>query len=442
MTGKSDMTVGCSERFQELCALKVANSLTVEERRLLQEHLAQCRACNVLISEYSVLASEGMASLGASRADDAQQNLQWDRESARERLLGRIDGDWETVTSSSTNHPIISPATFRFPSLFWQRKLLFQSAAILLVAVSLAFSLGILYGLSRTRIAAVVLSPPGADAALMKQLAEAKAEQTVLNQKLIADSELIASLQARAASSEKELSNIEAVKSSLDARLLSITNQQQQQAGQLSALSREKEGLEQKQHEMANVLQAARQDVANLQNERQRLLVRNAGLEANVAELSAQVQERNETTKRQEQYLASDRDIRELMGARQLYIADVFDIDSHGETKKPFGRIFYTKGKSLIFYAFDLDQQAGYREAKAFQVWGSQGPKQTNPVSLGILYVDNETNRRWALKFRDTKILDEINTVFVTVEPHGGSKKPTAKPFLLAYLKTAAANHP
>jgi len=45
------------------------------------------------------------------------------------------------------------------------------------------------------------------------------------------------------------------------------------------------------------------------------------------------------------------------MGARKLYIADVFDVDSGSRTKKPFGRVFYTQGKSLIFYAFDLDRQ-------------------------------------------------------------------------------------
>ena len=49
------------------------------------------------------------------------------------------------------------------------------------------------------------------------------------------------------------------------------------------------------------------------------------------------------------------------MGARDLYIAEVYDVGGNGATKKPYGRVFYTKGKSLIFYAYDLDQQAGVR---------------------------------------------------------------------------------
>jgi hypothetical protein len=40
------------------------------------------------------------------------------------------------------------------------------------------------------------------------------------------------------------------------------------------------------------------------------------------------------------------------MGARELHIVDVFDTDGKGRTKKPFGRAFYTQGKSLIFYEF------------------------------------------------------------------------------------------
>jgi hypothetical protein len=38
-------------------------------------------------------------------------------------------------------------------------------------------------------------------------------------------------------------------------------------------------------------------------------------------------------------------------------------------TRKPYGRLFYTKEKSLIFYAYDLDQQ-GVKRVQAFQAWG------------------------------------------------------------------------
>ena len=145
-----------------------------------------------------------------------------------------------------------------------------------------------------------------------------------------------------------------------------------------------------------------------------------------------------------ETYLASDRDIRELMGARKLYIADVFDVDSGSRTRKPFGRVFYTQNKSLIFYAFDLDRQPGVKNASAFQVWGQrdgESGEKIHATNLGILYMDSESNRRWVLRLDDPKELSELDAVFVTVEPQGGSQKPTGKPFLYALLRREA-NHP
>jgi hypothetical protein len=55
--------------------------------------------------------------------------------------------------------------------------------------------------------------------------------------------------------------------------------------------------------------------------------------------------------------------------------------------------------------------------------------------------MDSESNRRWVLKINDPKQLAEIDAVFVTIEPRGGSQKPTGKPFLYALLRKEA-NHP
>jgi hypothetical protein len=88
------------------------------------------------------------------------------------------------------------------------------------------------------------------------------------------------------------------------------------------------------------------------------------------------------------------------------------------------------------------DQQPGYRNAKAVQVWGSPSEDQSHAVSLGVFYMDNEANRRWVFKSDDPATLENINAVFVTIEPKGTSTKPTGKPFLYAYLRTAPTNHP
>jgi hypothetical protein len=163
--------------------------------------------------------------------------------------------------------------------------------------------------------------------------------------------------------------------------------------------------------------------------------------EVAVALQKRQLQEQEGTINRQQDLLAHDRDVRDLMGARDLYVAELYDVDDNGRTNKPYGRIFYTKGKSIIFYAYDLDQQPGLQSASTFQAWGQRGPNKERALNLGIFYEDNAANKRWVLKFADPKTLSEIDAVFVTVEPDAHSRTPRGKQVLFAYLHINP-NHP
>jgi hypothetical protein len=129
------------------------------------------------------------------------------------------------------------------------------------------------------------------------------------------------------------------------------------------------------------------------------------------------------------------------MGARDLYVVEVYDVAGTGETNKPYGRVFFTKGKSLIFYAYDLDQAPGREKASTFQAWGQRGPDKERALSLGIFYEDNAANKRWVLKSSDPKTLTQIDAVFVTVEPDAHSRSPRGKQVLFAYLRITP-NHP
>ena len=207
-------------------------------------------------------------------------------------------------------------------------------------------------------------------------------------------------------------------------------------------MTQQRDGLQAQLSGTSNALIRAQEDLNQVQQARQRELLRLTTLETEIRDLNTDRSDRRNLAGEDETFMASDRDILELMGARQLYIADVFDVQNDGKRSKPFGRVFYTKGKSLLFYAFDLQAEPGYREARAFQAWGKPDSTSAKPISLGIFYMDNEQNRRWVVKSDDQDILAQINAVFVTVEPHGGSPKPTGKPFLEAYLHSLPPNHP
>lgn len=68
-------------------------------------------------------------------------------------------------------------------------------------------------------------------------------------------------------------------------------------------------------------------------------------------------------------------------------------------------------------------------------------PDEPGEVNLGIFYEDNAAKKRWVLKCDSPKELAEVEAVFVTVEPQGGSREPSGKPLLYAYLKVSP-NHP
>lgn len=73
----------------------------------------------------------------------------------------------------------------------------------------------------------------------------------------------------------------------------------------------------------------------------------------------------------------------------------------NGDTQKLFGRVFYTKGKSLVFHAYDLDQQPGVERASTFQAWGRTGSDTKHDRNLGIFYQDEVNKQCSILKSND-----------------------------------------
>ena len=183
----------------------------------------------------------------------------------------------------------------------------------------------------------------------------------------------------------------------------------------------------------------ARLDVINAQ--RAQDTAQSPSLKAQIDDLSIALEEKNKEIADQQELIQYDRDIRNLIGARNLYISEIYDVAKNGDTQKPFGRVFYTKDKSLIFYGYDLDQQKGVKSASVFQAWGRQLNDRRHDVSLGLFYQDDANQKRWVLKLNDGKTVSQIDAVFVTVEPAGGSPKPSGKPLLFTYLRLDP-NHP
>jgi hypothetical protein len=430
---------GCSEAFAQLCALSTSGCLSANDEALLAAHVAVCPACSVLLHQYRVVATSGMAKVAAiwthhDHPVEAIPNAERLKYEVCTAALNRLPvrqtlrGDWEQRLE------------LFFAALKARRFAAFAAVASALVIVMAGQYVEKAQSFRRANVQ--LLQSAGAEAALRSQLADAKSSLTLAREQLADALRNADALQVKSLSEEQEIKELRQTEAALDAKFKAAADESQRQRASIEAVSAERDTLAQRLHDSESSLQSVRQELKAAQDTSKRVQFRIASLELQIDRLSQQTHEHEALAQRNQQYLDANRDIRELMGARQLHIADVFDVDPQGRNRAPFGRVFFTKGKSLIFYGFDLDQQPGYRETKAFQAWGRLQSGQPAPVNLGVFYLDNETNRRWALTFANPKVLDEINAVFVTVEPKGGSKQPTNKPFLVTYLRTSSLNHP
>jgi len=62
-------------------------------------------------------------------------------------------------------------------------------------------------------------------------------------------------------------------------------------------------------------------------------------------------------------------------------------------SSRSFGRVIYTEGKSLIFYALDLDRKKRGRKV-SFQAWGERDGEHREPKRLGVVYIDDAVQKR------------------------------------------------
>jgi len=212
--------------------------------------------------------------------------------------------------------------------------------------------------------------------------------------------------------------------------LLQESEQWKDQAEQLQSKS------QQDQQQLGQV----RTQVEKLSKNNDQLTASLVAQQFHIKDLSEEVESQKAAVERERQLTAAAGDVRELMSARNLHIIDVADLDGEGKSKKSFGRVFYTEGRSLIFYAFDLSQK-GSASKVSFQAWGQGQSTSTSIKNLGVFQVDDQVQKRWVLRVDNPELLKSVESVFVTVEPSPGRDKPSGKKLLYAYLGSQA-NHP
>ena len=415
------------ESFEQLCALAVTGDLNAEELRKLGEHLYECADCRTSYRDFHAIVEQGFPTV---LTPDAAAARSLPRLGMKKRFAARAAR--EGIAMRQTRHH----------ARLW-KILVPTAAAALLVIGTVGYGWYIERSVQdRQREAAgkiAVLSGKVAELegrlreapAPIAAPAQAQSSSSGREQELLRE---LSSLRNDYAAVAEDRAQLQSRMADLLTKLQGFREEAQDARGQADRL----------QHELNDAetsLGRANKDLESLRNLRLTDAATIAQQRMRLDEIAITVREQTDIIARERELLAAGKDIRDLMGARNLRIVDVRDDGTPGEVRPLAGRIFYTQGRSLIFYAYDL-QNRGNVSRVDFQVWGKREGRSQQPHSLGILYVDEPSQNRWTLKFENAEVLAAIDQVFVTMEPRGGSERPTGKQLLSAAFLNESPNHP
>ena len=419
--------------YEELCALAAIGELSSAEFEDLKKHLVECNECRQVHADFRRVTSRDIgivAALKESVKAGAEAGALVDESAVLGRLLDRATR--ERVQRA----PESAPRGFeldrrrvseRFASLvIWLRRpaLSYGSLGLILCAVA---------ALGAYRLKEAQLTPTLHG--LNNELSEWKNRANAIAAQEKSDSQ---SLQQ----GESERERLRMALSDAEAKYAQLEDQQTSRERELAD---ERSKLEQKDHELnasRNATEEKNKEIAQLESRAQKAVEQTEEQRRITENLQTKMQlAQQQAANTPESQGFGDVEAKELFGARDLHIVDVYDVDTQGHTRRTYGRVYYVEKRLLIFYAFDLQDKKYNRAAAGFQAWGYRQPSDGKPQSLGLFDLDDVSANRWVLKVNNPRVLERIDAVFVTLEPPDGSPSPRGRRLLYANL-AGPANHP
>lgn len=409
--------------FEELCAVATLGDLPAPLAVEFESHLSGCDECRQRCTEYRQLREQllGIEHREGEAAIESSRDRVW---AAMWANIDRADN----VVRSGRNILSFQPADAALRNRRFIQSLWIGAGAI--VAAALVFGLGIQYdrsfGLHNTLPAsakAKTVTPPHVSVTQLTadHSDKLKAENSDLAAALNLERQERQDIERKLALDDQELTQAMSVQASLQAQVDSDAAMVKASQAELNA----------KTAALTFAQSANSSDGATI-----------AVLQNQVHDLTARVSTESASLERERDMLSYGRQIRDIIGARNLHVVDVFDVNPEGAVKKSFARAFYTEGKSLVYYAFDLPERKLDSDKYSYVAWGESSRTGATPRKIGILYQDDRTQKRWSLIYENPQVLKEIDSVFVTLEPNDKDvEKPKGVRLLTAYLG-APPNHP
>ena len=424
------------EHYRELCAAASIGQATPEELLELEKHASECEACGQAYFDYLNLAAQQFAAakndpvLSPQRAEESLNSELFER-----RFFERA-GREGIQFSSDVGHEV-SLLTPTAPASQWRKlRRISVDAIAAVVLLGVALPAGYFYGrrsfrtpspdliANNSRSSPVTSSPVGLD----QSIAELKARNRGLEAQ-------IAELKASLDKASEQLRSTET-------DLTSTAEDRKKLAQDRDALEAQLKGVQDALTSSQALAAGAQQEVTKQRDHSGDVEATLLADEVTIHNISQQLADKSAMLDQEQQLLALGHDVSDLMGARNLHIVDVVDTDPRGKTPPAFGRIFFTEGKSLVFYAYDLSEAKMQKANFEYGVWAKKEGGDKQVQRLGIFYSDDKAQRRWVFKCNDPKVLTEIDSVFVTLEPtNGDPSHPKGPNLMYAYLR-GQPNHP
>jgi hypothetical protein len=424
------------EHFEELCAAASIGQATGEELLSLEGHIAECDACRQAYLDYlNVAAHEFVAAKQDPTLSPEEAEECLNSELFTRRFFDRAEREGIVFSPEiDLNTKLPAPIPFAFSRLpFWQTPTRLMAATLVLaVAVSAAYFYG-RDSLNYNRIAVEVRHSnlPATVPPVMAGNPDVE-KLSVANTKLQGQVDYLAG-ELRKVNDQLFASETDLKATAMDRRKL---------ASDRVSLEMQLRQLQQELARSEVVAANAIEDAGEQRHRAADLEAKLVGDEMKLGDLQQGLNETSAALDREHQLLSLGHDVTDLMGARNLHIVDVVDTDSRGKTRPAFGRIFFTEGKSLIFYAYDLNETKMQKANYQYQVWAKKEGPNRQARRLGIFYSDDKAQRRWVFKCDDAKILQEIDSVFVTFgRPDSDPSHPEGSSLMYAYLR-GQPNHP
>ena len=423
------------DHFEELCAAASVGQATGEELAQVERHVLECFSCwqayhdYVSIAAHEFVAADMNTSLSLTEARECL-----DSELFARRFFVRAEREG-IVFSGEVAHDMNSPAIIQFsPRRNWKEYARPMAiAAMVLLALLTGYSNRSLRLRLWSRGQGFAVVPGTSD---LPVLVESNRKLSLQVSRLHEELANAQSLGAELANAK----NLLLAKEKDDQLTFSQTR-----GKVLAERERSDALLAQVEKDLARSEIAATNALREANGQRKHASDVEASLVAAQTELNdlrEKVEEESAALSRERELLTMGRDVSDLMGARNLHILDVADTDTRGKKRPAFGRIFFTEGKSLVFYAYDLNEAKVQKANYQYQVWAKkEGPNRPSR-RLGIFYSDDKAQNRWVFKCDDANIVKEIDSVFVTLgKPNSDPSRPEGARLMFAYLHSAP-NHP